>query len=48
MRTSKAHKSQLDGVPTGKIRDNSSIKTNNEVKDYNSLNKLIVHTSKLI
>lgn len=45
---SKAHKSQLDGVPTGKIRDNLSIKINNEVKHYNSLKKLTVHKSKLI
>lgn len=40
---SKAHRSQLERVPTGKIWDNLSIKINNEIKDYNSLNKVTAH-----
>lgn len=33
----KAHRSQLERIPTDKIWDNLSIKINNEIKDYNSL-----------
>lgn len=39
---------QLEGSPTGQIWDNSSIKINNDLKNYNPLNEIIIHKSKQI